>query len=176
LSYHSEALDPRRRNAGIAGVIVCHALLAYGLVTGLSMARLIDPTYVDRPPVLYFPHTSRLPPHWPPDPHPHPPPPPPHQDPARGARPSNALSSWITQDDYPAGEDPPEGVAAYRLIVGTNGRVSVCDIVRSTGDHRLDEATCKFITRRARFEPATDETGAKVVGSYTGTVKWEIPD
>ena len=40
----------------------------------------------------------------------------------------------------------------------------------------LDAATCKLLTRRARFEAASDETGAKIVGSYSGSVRWEIPD
>jgi len=96
----------------------------------------------------------------------------------RLARPRNQPSGWLSNDDYPRGPlvDEVEGVAAYRLIVGTNGRVSACEVTRSTGNGQLDAATCKFIERRARFEPATDETGAKVVGNFTGTVKWEIPD
>ena len=94
------------------------------------------------------------------------------------ARPRNQPSSWLSADDYPRGPlvDEVEGVAGYRLIVGTNGKVSACDVTRSTGNAQLDAATCKYIARRARFEPATDETGAKVMGAYTGTVKWEIPD
>ena len=95
----------------------------------------------------------------------------------RAARPSNSPLSWISTDDYPAAalRREEEGTAAYRLVVGTNGRVSACDIVRSTGNGQLDSATCKLILRRARFEPATDETGGNVMGSYTGTVRWEIP-
>ena len=93
-------------------------------------------------------------------------------------RPRNQPSSWLSTDDYPRAPlvDGIEGTAAYRLIVGTNGRVSACEITRSTGNGQLDAATCKFIERRARFEPATDQTGAKVVGSYTGTVTWDIPE
>lgn len=96
----------------------------------------------------------------------------------RLARPRNHPSGWLSTDDYPRAPlvDGIEGIAAYRLIVGTNGRVSACEVTRSTGNAQLDAATCKFIERRARFEPATDETGAKVVGAYTGTVKWEIPE
>ena len=96
----------------------------------------------------------------------------------RLARPRNEPSGWLSTDDYPRAPlvDGVEGIAAYRLIVGTNGRVSACEVTRSTGNAQLDSATCKFIVRRARFEPATDETGAKVVGAFTGTVKWEIPE
>jgi protein TonB len=97
--------------------------------------------------------------------------------PAR-ARPRNNPGSWLTPDDYPRAPlvEGVEGSAAYRLIVSTNGKVSACEITRSTGNPQLDAATCRYIERRARFEPATDETGAKVMGSFTGNVKWEIPE
>jgi protein TonB len=108
---------------------------------------------------------------------PEPPRPAPSFTPQR-VRPRNDPSTWLSPDDYPRGPlvDEVEGTAAYRLIVGTSGRVSACEVTRSTGNDQLDQATCKFILRRARFEAATDETGVKVLGSYTGTVKWEIPD
>ncbi len=96
----------------------------------------------------------------------------------RRARPRNDPLGWLSSDDYPRAPlvDGVEGTAAYRLIVGTNGRVSACEITRSTGNGQLDQATCKFIVRRARFEAATDEMGATVLGSYTGTVRWQIPE
>jgi protein TonB len=96
----------------------------------------------------------------------------------RKPTPSNNPASWLSNEDYPARalRAEAEGIAAYRLIVGTNGRVSACEVIRSTGNAQLDAATCDNIARRARFEAATDETGAKVLGSYTGTVRWDIPD
>ena len=92
--------------------------------------------------------------------------------------PSNNSARWITNDDYPrrALVDEAEGSASYRLVIGTNGRVSSCDLTRSTGNRALDDATCQLISSRARFEPATDETGAKVLGTFTGSVRWDIPD
>lgn len=96
----------------------------------------------------------------------------------QGPRPSNDRANWITTADYPAvalrRED--EGLAAYRVIVGSDGRVTACEITASSGSRALDEATCRYIARRARFDPATDESGAKVVGDYDGTVRWRIPD
>lgn len=93
-------------------------------------------------------------------------------------RPANDPSRWLATDDYPAAalRRESEGVADYRLTVAADGRVSACDITRSTGDRQLDDATCRFIARRARFEAAIDHTGAKVSGIYTGTVKWDIPN
>ena len=96
----------------------------------------------------------------------------------RAARPSNDKARWITNDDYPARalRDEVEGTVGYRLVVGSNGRVAACEITRSSGNSLLDETSCRLIERRARFEAATDGTGANVLGSYTGTVRWEIPD
>lgn len=93
------------------------------------------------------------------------------------AVPSNDVRRWITSDDYPRRSlvDGNEGLARYRLIVGTNGRVSSCEITTSTGDTLLDQTTCRLLTREARFKPATDGNGAKVLGTYTGSVRWEIP-
>lgn len=95
----------------------------------------------------------------------------------KGARPDGNPRNWITTDDYPARalRSEIEGTARYRVVVGTNGRVSSCEIVSPTGNAQLDQATCRLITRRAQFEPATDENGAKVLGTYSGTVRWEIP-
>lgn len=96
----------------------------------------------------------------------------------RKAAPSNNINGWVTTDDYPSGplRNEIEGIAGYRVIVGSNGRVASCEITRSSGNSQLDGTTCRKITQRARFEAATDETGAKVVGSFTGSVVWEIPD
>lgn len=93
------------------------------------------------------------------------------------ARPLNGPTGWIGNDDYPARalRIEAEGTASYRLVVGSNGRVSACEITAGTGNRALDDATCRFISQRARFEAATDETGAKVVGGYSGTVTWRIP-
>jgi len=106
-----------------------------------------------------------------------PPKPTPTFTPSRAA-PANDASRWITTDDYPGVplRKHIEGVSGYRLVIGTNGRVNACDITRSSGNRQLDEATCKLITRRARFDPATDGSGAEVVGNFTGTVRWQIPD
>jgi protein TonB len=94
------------------------------------------------------------------------------------AVPSNNSAGWISNDDYPrrALIDHAEGAVAYRLVIGTTGRVSSCELTRPSGHRALDDATCRLIASRARFEPATDETGAKVIGTFTGSVRWEIPE
>ena len=114
----------------------------------------------------------------PPAPYIPPPPPPSPSFTPKGARPSNGSAGWITTNDYPRNPlmNGIEGSVGYSLEIGTNGRVARCELTRTSGNRALDDATCRLLTSRARFEPATDDTGAKVVGSYTGSVRWEIPD
>jgi protein TonB len=93
------------------------------------------------------------------------------------AAPSNDFSRWVTTDDYPQRDliNGNEGTTRFRVVVGNNGRVLECEVTRSSGSASLDRAACNNVKRRARFEAATDETGAKVVGTYTSSVVWRIP-
>lgn len=96
----------------------------------------------------------------------------------RLARPANDQSRWVTSDDYPANDLRREnqGTVRYRLSIGSNGRVTACEVLTSAGSASLDEAACRNIARRARFDAATNEAGEKVVSTFTGTVRWEIPE
>ena len=95
----------------------------------------------------------------------------------RAATPLGSPGKWATTDDYPAAalREEREGVARFRVTIGADGRVRNCEILASSGSSDLDRATCANVAKRARFKPATDETGATVSGSYTSAVKWEIP-
>jgi protein TonB len=89
----------------------------------------------------------------------------------------NDVHTWVTADDYPARDlrEANEGTTIFRVVVSTEGRVTACEIVRSSGHAGLDAAACQAVTRRARFEPASDENGDKAVGSYSSSVLWRIP-
>jgi len=108
-------------------------------------------------------------------------PPAPPAPPAPRIEPSRAksdLRSYFSTDDYPsrALRNEEEGTARARLVVGTNGRVESCSIIQSTGSSELDRATCQILERRARFEPATDSSGAKVSDTVTTPpIRWQIP-
>lgn len=95
-----------------------------------------------------------------------------------GARPRNGPLGWISTDDYARSDlvREREGTADYRLVIGSDGRVDACEITRSSGHSTLDRNTCRLIERRARFDPATDNRGETVVGTYSGSVTWQIPD
>ena len=93
------------------------------------------------------------------------------------AEPTNDPGRWVTPDDYPSRDllAGHQGVTGFRVIVSSSGRVVSCEVTRPSGFPALDKAACTYVTRRARFEPATDDSGTKVVGSYSSSVRWQIP-
>ena len=223
MSYLNHAHDPGRRATAIVTVGAVHALLAAGLVTGLSVEfrDIIDrhvigtniPLDPPKPeptptPSTAAPPVTRVPPApvppiplppqpgptyepfdpnkladddlspFPPTPGRTPQPDPPAPRAFTPKRPVPSSRNWITDADYPrrAIVDEAEGSVAYRLVVGTSGRVVSCELTRPSGNGALDDATCRLLSNRARFEAATDESGTKVLGTYTGIVTWQLPD
>ncbi|MGZ3172830.1 MAG: energy transducer TonB [Croceibacterium sp.] len=106
-----------------------------------------------------------------------PPAPPPPRFSPKGASPKGNPASWATTDDYPsrALREEKEGVTRFTVTVGTDGRVTNCTVTGSSGTPELDDAACRAITRRARFAPATDGEGNPTTGSYSNSVRWQIP-
>ena len=105
-------------------------------------------------------------------------PPKPPQFVARGARSLGRPSGWVTSNDYPARDlrEGNAGVTGFRLAIGSDGTVLSCTITASSGFPGLDRATCDNLSHRARFEPASDGSGAKVAGSYANNIRWVIPE
>jgi protein TonB len=104
----------------------------------------------------------------PPAPAPPPPPPP------KPATPRNDPGSWATPNDYPsrALREERTGTTSFRVTIDDDGRVNSCTVTSSSGHADLDEATCKFVTRRARFRKPSDGYGSV----YSNRVRWVIPD
>ncbi|AWW74103.1 hypothetical protein CD351_06640 [Erythrobacter sp. KY5] len=100
----------------------------------------------------------------------------PRYDPVAAA-PRGSPGRWITDRDYltPWINRGYSGVAGFTLSIDASGKVTDCSITRSTGHTALDEATCRLIESRARFNPARDSNGAPVAGRYSNQVAWEIP-
>lgn len=108
---------------------------------------------------------------------PAPPAPPPPRFTPKGASPKGRVADWASDNDYPtrALQLGQEGVTGVRLAVGTDGRVSECQVSKSSGSAELDKTTCDLIRRRARFNVATDGDGNPVAGSYATSIRWQIP-
>ena len=97
---------------------------------------------------------------------------------AVSAKPRNDPGAWLTNSDYRSSWVRREytGVAGFRLDIAASGKVTGCRITSSTGHSELDEATCKLIQRRARFEPARGPNGEPVAGSFSSSVRWQLPE
>lgn len=101
--------------------------------------------------------------------------------PARTPPPPRPPTDWpfnlVTGEDYPAralrGDE--QGVVAYRVEIGADGRVSNCSIRRSSGSDALDARTCEVVRRRARFTPARDSQGNAVPDAREGEMTWRLP-
>jgi protein TonB len=95
-----------------------------------------------------------------------------------GPRPRGNPGLWATTNDYPTKEirEGNEGTARFLLSIDARGEVQDCIITRSSGHPGLDNATCGKVSRRARFEPATDANGSQVAGTFAGSIKWVIPE
>ena len=88
-----------------------------------------------------------------------------------------ALLSLFTVEDYPsiAIMNGWQGTVRTRLSISTEGRVTSCQIVKSSGSPILDASTCRLFTSRARFIPATDENGKPVVSAYDAPpIRWKL--
>ena len=95
----------------------------------------------------------------------------------KAARPRGKTANWVTTNDYPTNDlrAEHEGSVRYRLTIDAAGKVSDCAVVASSGFTGLDQAACANLARRGQFDPATDESGARTPGSFTGTVTWRLP-
>ncbi len=92
--------------------------------------------------------------------------------------PANNPGSWATNDDYPvaAMRDEREGTSGFRLTIGPDGLPQQCEIISSSGHADLDSTTCRLVMERARFRPGRDEKNARVGGTYSNRIRWQIPD
>jgi TonB family protein len=93
-------------------------------------------------------------------------------------RPRANLNSYFSTDDYPAEalRAGAEGTVQFRLDINTEGRVSRCNIVQSSGNASLDAKTCEVLISRARYTPARNAAGEAVPGTDAGRVTWRLPE
>ncbi|MBX7541103.1 TonB family protein [Qipengyuania sphaerica] len=94
------------------------------------------------------------------------------------ARPRNDPGTWLRDSDYRTGWVRREyaGVAGFKLDISATGKVIGCRLTKSTGHAELDQATCRLVQQRAKFEPARGPNGEPVAGSYSSAVSWVLPE
>jgi protein TonB len=129
------------------------------------------------PPIETVQHAPPPPPAPPPVVAMPPPPNPPPRFAPKAPTPKGRPGDWVSDNDYPtrALQLGQEGVAGARVSVGPDGKVSGCEIVKSSSSAELDKTTCDLLRRRGRFNPGTDSDGNPVAGVYTFSFRWQIP-
>jgi protein TonB len=92
-------------------------------------------------------------------------------------QPRGAPGDWASPDDYPSRplREGVQGTTGFRVAVGPNGRVTSCEVTRSSGNAELDSTTCRLVTSRARFTPGKGEDGQPTTSYYSNSVRWVVP-
>ena len=82
----------------------------------------------------------------------------------------------MSNDDYPleALLNDEEGVVQFLLNVGTDGRANRCTILESSRSASLDDATCRIMTARTRFLPASGADGRPVEDRVVARIRWRL--
>jgi protein TonB len=98
--------------------------------------------------------------------------------PSIAAHPLGDTGSWITPGDYPsrALRESWSGVTRLHLVIGSDGRVTACSVIASSGHDMLDAVACDKVSQRARFSPARDGTGATREGAFDSAIRWQIQE
>jgi outer membrane biosynthesis protein TonB len=63
-------------------------------------------------------------------------------------------------------------IVNFRLLVDAAGSVTGCFIQQTTRLKEFDDAVCKSISRRAKFDPALDKDGKPILSYYNNTVRF----
>lgn len=76
--------------------------------------------------------------------------------------------------DYPeeAVRQGISGISTVRITVGTNGRISDCTVLVSSGNASLDRTTCNIFRERARLHPGLDRDGHPVAVNMIKNINW----
>jgi len=97
-----------------------------------------------------------------------------------GATPARALTPqmiWVLPDDYPADalRNGWSGRVKIGWTISVDGRAVDCHTIQSSGHEVLDEAACRAIMARARYEPARDVAGVAIASSAQQSIAWHLP-
>ncbi len=96
---------------------------------------------------------------------------------SRNVTPTESPGNWVVSRDYPLDmlRSGQPAIVEFRLSVGADGVPTACHIQSTTRPREFDDAVCKSVMRRARFDPALDATGTPLASYYRNTVRFQIP-
>ncbi len=94
----------------------------------------------------------------------------------RAPVPTKSPGAWIKASDYPAQavRKGHQGIIAFRLMVGPDGKPESCHIQQGTKPEGFQTLVCDKLMQRARFEPALGNGGKPIRSFYQNTVRFQI--
>lgn len=96
---------------------------------------------------------------------------------AKQATPKDARI-WAREihQNYPLAALRDNAQGSVRLVVSVDpeGRVSKCFVTQSSGHEVLDKAACDGMVQFAMFDPARDDMGRRVAGSYATVITYKF--
>lgn len=87
------------------------------------------------------------------------------------ADPKGDPAKWVRAGDLPA-ISADAAVTTFDLTIDEKGKPVGCAIIVSSGRDDLDSSVCRAVTKRARFKPASDESGSNVFSVRRDRVIW----
>ena len=91
--------------------------------------------------------------------------------------PRSSPGNWIVSSDYPSKmlQEGQPSLVEFRLNIGENGLPTACHIQMTTRPKEFDEAVCKALMRRAKFEPALDADAKPLASYWRSKVYFRLP-
>lgn len=90
--------------------------------------------------------------------------------------PPRRIKGRLKDSDYP--DDLSDagigGTVGVRYTVEADGRVTDCEVTRSSGSARLDAHTCRLIEQRFHYRPALDARGRPVPSTIVENHSWQV--
>lgn len=88
--------------------------------------------------------------------------------------PARKIAGQLRDRDYPREAEAQRlaGTVGIRFRVRTDGRIDNCSIAQSSGHAMLDTLTCRLVTERFRFQPATDAAGVAIESTLGTSFTW----
>jgi len=92
------------------------------------------------------------------------------------AKPVGDPGLWFPADAYPpeARNAGQEGRTEFMVKVDAMGRITECDVVKSSGSILLDNATCDQIVTHGHFLPGVDGAGKPANSTWHSAMRWQL--
>jgi len=83
-------------------------------------------------------------------------------------------AAWVKEQDFPSAAKAKgnHGAVRFVLAIDAGGSVYRCDIVKTSGFALLDQQTCALMLRKAKFDPAMDQSGTAAASEWSRMIAW----